>query len=122
MKIVKRILGILLSKMVFVYITVILLNIVSILFENAHTALSHINVFMGLSLIPFFVLIALIGVPHYEKCKKCGSRMQIKYTIESGTDISNRKYEHFFDVTECLSCENEEIEHLKVEVRHFKSW
>ncbi|MCK9351870.1 MAG: hypothetical protein WCT49_03380 [Candidatus Paceibacterota bacterium] len=110
------------------YLLLILANIIALLGAVTPThfnMLLETDFFSAVSLIPFFLLIDTLGVPMYQKCDACGSRAKIRYRLKSGNDASNPdKYEHFFDVEECLFCKKKDVHHVKSEKRcpPFRRW
>ncbi len=129
MNAVKHFFKLLIITIVPLYLLLIFLNVLSVALGSIALVLDPIlptiNTVAGLLLIPCLFLIGAIGIPHYKKCKKCGSRIRITYVIETGADASEpNKYEHYFDVKECLSCGDHASVHHKVERknRHLRTW
>ena len=122
MSTLKYILRILLVKIALLYFFLILLNIVSVVIPGNNalfdSLLLNANTIAIFSFFPVSLLMLEIGIPHFKKCKKCKSRWQIFYETDSGRDVSHPEYEHIFRITECLSCRNHEVRHIKREVKN----
>ena len=122
MNTVKYIFWLILRKISFLYILLIIANVLSALFAGIGGTLApmlpHANLIAILSFYPFVLFIVHFGIPYRKKCEKCGSKIQIFYELESGDDRKEpNKYEHFFRVTECPRCRNKEVRHIKMEKR-----
>jgi hypothetical protein len=123
-----RFLRILVSKITLIYLGLILVNAVAFFFGAPGTELdrmlSVVNDYAVLSFVPYLLLIYVVGIPYFSKCKKCGSRMQVQYQIENGRDASEpNKFEHYFNVKKCLSCSHKESIHVKKEItNNFRTW
>jgi DNA-directed RNA polymerase subunit RPC12/RpoP len=117
MNTLKYSLWVLLSKIEFFYFVLIILNI----FENIPSTL---NIIAGVSLILICVFFSEFGTPQRKICEKCGSKIQLFYTLESGDDRREpNKYEHIYKVEECPRCRNKVMLHLKKEKRkHVRAW
>ncbi|MFA5831217.1 MAG: hypothetical protein WC878_05300 [Candidatus Paceibacterota bacterium] len=117
----KYILRILLVKITLIYFFLIVLNIVSVVIPgNAlfDSFLFHANAIALLSFLPVSLLMLELGIPYFKKCEKCESRWQIFHEEDSGRDVSHPEYEHVFQIKECLSCRNQNVRHVKREVRN----
>jgi hypothetical protein len=116
------------AKIPFLYLGILILDILSALFSPAKDALGQTfvfaNIIAGVGFVPYALFILEFGQPIRRKCEKCVSKIQIAYTLESGNDVGEPdEYEHIFKVVECPLCRHKKIRHTKTEKRKYlRTW